>query len=251
MHDGVDGLLTDDFSHKFRIADITFIKGRFISYCPAKSGDKIIDDYRAMASVNESQYRVAANISRTAGHKNVELFCHLVFFPYPGSPVDQLRFINVREQKKATQRLPFNKKCGRNQGLVGELSSLPEAITIPPTTAAAARTATITPLPPPSLLSSLVLAPTRFTLEAPTAFAAGERDSAITGALTSEAAAIAAREILPKRIIELLIVEVRYTSNNPLRSSAANSSHESCEISTFSISSPVLLISYNIAYPAK
>jgi hypothetical protein len=107
MHDGVDGLLTDDFSHKFRIVDVTFIKGRFIRYCPAKSGDKIIDDYRAMASVNERQDGVAANISRTAGHKNVELFCHLVFFPYPGSPVDQLRFINVREQKKGDPKAAF------------------------------------------------------------------------------------------------------------------------------------------------
>jgi hypothetical protein len=180
----------------------------------------------------------------------LSFFVILFFFHTQAALSTNFALSTFENKKKATQRLPFNKKCVRNQGLVGELSSLPEAITIPPTTAAA-RTATITPLPPPSLLSSLVLAPTRFTLEAPTAFAAGERDSAITGALTSEAAAIAAREILPKRIIELLIVEVRYTSNNPLRSSAANSSHESCEISTFSISSPVLLISYNIAYPAK
>jgi hypothetical protein len=96
-----------------------------------------------------------------------------------------------------------------------------------------------------------VLAPTRFTLEAPTAFAAGERDSAITGALTSEAAAIAAREILPKRIMELLIFEVRYTPKTPLHSSAANSSHESCSISTLSIFSIVLHISYNAAYSVK
>jgi hypothetical protein len=88
-------------------------------------------------------------------------------------------------------------------------------------------------------------------LEAPTAFAAGERDSAITGALTSEAAAIAAREILPKRIIELLIVEVRYTSELPIHGPAANSSHESCKISTLSIFSIVLHISYNAAYSVK
>jgi hypothetical protein len=69
-------------------------------------------------------------------------------------------------------------------------------------------------------------------LEAPTAFAAGERDSAITGALTSEAAAIAAREILPKRIIELLIVEVRYTSGCSLHAPDTISTHESCKIPT-------------------
>jgi hypothetical protein len=108
MHDGVDGLLTDDFSHKFRIADITFIKGRFIRYCPAKSGDKIIDDYRAMASVNESQYRVAANISRTAGHKNVELFCHLVFFHTQAALSTNFALSTFENKKKATQRPPFN-----------------------------------------------------------------------------------------------------------------------------------------------
>jgi hypothetical protein len=107
MHDGVDGLFTYDPQNKFRIADIAFIKGRFIRYCPTKSGDKIIDDYRAMASVNEGQDRMAANISRTTRHKNVELFCHLVFFPYPRKPVGQRRFINVREQKKGGPKAAF------------------------------------------------------------------------------------------------------------------------------------------------
>jgi hypothetical protein len=139
----------------------------------------------------------------------------------------------------------------KNQGLVGELSSLPAAITIPPMTAAAAKTATITPLPPPSLLSSLALAPTRFTLEAPTAFAAGERDSAITGALTNEAAAIAAREILPKRIIVLLYYEVRHTSNLSMHYSATSSSMESDCCRKKSLFFGVLHISYTMKRTLK
>jgi hypothetical protein len=98
---------------------------------------------------------------------------------------------------------------------------------MPPITAAAAKTATITPLPPPSLFSSLVAAPARFTLEVATAFAAGDKDWAITGALTSEAAAIAAREILPKRIIMLLYMQVRCTQKSFWHKSHFRSSFES------------------------
>jgi hypothetical protein len=103
----------------------------------------------------------------------------------------------------------------------------------------------MTPVPPAALLSSLVLAATRFTLEAPTAFAAGERDSAITGALTSEAAAIAARENLPKRIIVLLVVEVHHTPKRLLHTPDTNSTHESYTILHLSIFSLVLQNSYS------
>jgi hypothetical protein len=91
----------------------------------------------------------------------------------------------------------FRKSSTSNQGLVGASSSLPAAITIPAITAAAARTATITPLPPPSLLSSFVAA-ARFA----EAFAGALAVAALatTGALISDAAARAASETLPKRI---------------------------------------------------
>jgi hypothetical protein len=75
---------------------------------------------------------------------------------------------------------------------------------MPPTTAAAATSATIRPVPPPSLFSFLRTTAVRLTFEAAVDLAAGAA-AAITGALTKDAAEIAAREILPKRIIELLI----------------------------------------------
>jgi deaminated glutathione amidase len=62
----------------------------------------------------------------------------------------------------------------------------------------------------------------------PTAFAAGESDSAITGALTSEATATAAREILPKRIVVLLFFcEVHCTQLMLLHIGCSDSSTES------------------------
>jgi hypothetical protein len=59
-----------------------------------------------MARVNESQDRVAANISRTARHKNVEHFCHLVFFKTHASLSDRVALSTVENKKKAARRPP-------------------------------------------------------------------------------------------------------------------------------------------------
>jgi deaminated glutathione amidase len=148
-------------------------------------------------------------------------------------------------QKKGDPKAAFSKfETRKNQGLVGPSLLLPAAMTMPPITATAAIIATITPLPP-CLLSSLVFAPMRFTLEAPTAFAAGERDSAITGALTSEAAATAARENLPKRIFVLLFCEVHCTRDGLLHKRGGISSNESPPAAKLSRFIEVLQISYN------
>jgi hypothetical protein len=103
-------------------------------------------------------------------------------------------------QKKATKGRLFLNCPTKPYGLVGPSLSLPAAITIPAMIAAAARIPTITPLPPPSLLSSFDAAPARFDFAAEAAFEAVAAE-ATTGALISDATAIAASETLPKRII--------------------------------------------------
>jgi hypothetical protein len=121
---------------------------------------------------------------------------------------------------------------------------------MPPITAAAARTATITPLPPPSLFSVLRTAPTRFTLDAPTALAAGAA-AAITGALTKEAAAIAASEILPKRIVMLLIFHSSAGhSGRLIHNENATSTLESMQISKNTIFFVMLQIAHSLIFAA-
>jgi hypothetical protein len=97
---------------------------------------------------------------------------------------------------------------------------------IPPTTAAAATRAMIRPLPPPSLVSFLRTTPVRLIFEAAVDLAAGAA-AAITGALTRDAAAIAAREILPKRIIVLLIFNFVHHTLASLYKNPDTSSFES------------------------
>jgi hypothetical protein len=129
--------------------------------------------------------------------------CALQYYDLGGNSSNQY--------SKAKKRRPEDRLFeyrSSNQGLVGELLFPPAAITIPPITAAAARTAIKTPLPPPILFSVLRTAPTRLTFDTETALATGAA-AAKTGALTNEAAAIAASEILPKRIVMLLIFHTK------------------------------------------
>jgi hypothetical protein len=125
---------------------------------------------------------------------------------------ENLLYYDIYRQKKGGPRAALLKLTNNNQGLVGSLLP-PAAITIPPITAAAARTAMITPLPPPILFSLLRTAPARFTFDTAVALAAGAA-AAITGALISDAAAIAANEILPKRIVMLLIFHTKCVALN-------------------------------------
>jgi hypothetical protein len=85
-------------------------------------------------------------------------------------------------------------------------------------------------------------------LDTPTAFEAGDKDCAITGALTSEAAATAAREILPKRIIMLLIVESALHSKCQWHSGTKLSTFESPLSANFAQFIGLLQIQYTFSF---
>jgi hypothetical protein len=82
-------------------------------------------------------------------------------------------------------------------------------------------------------------------LEAATALTEGESDSAITGALASAAAATAARDILPKRIIVLLFCEVLCTRQRQLHNEPRISSIELASTAKMSQFIGLLHISYS------